>query len=770
LPALPALADRAVCLDTGWAEISAQSTADPAPAATSSNLAYVIYTSGSTGQPKGSMIPHRGIVNRLLWMQQAYGLRPGEGVLQKTPFSFDVSVWEFFWPLVVGARLVVARPGGHQDSVYLAELVAERAVTTMHFVPSMLQVFVEEPRIDACGGLRRVIASGEALPHALQERFFSRLGAELHNLYGPTEASVDVTFWACERDGGGPGVPIGRPIANTEIYLLDRVGNPVPVGAAGELHIGGVGLARGYLGRPDLTAERFVPDPLSDDRSPGARLYRTGDLACFRPDGAIEFLGRIDYQLKLRGFRIELGEIEAVLGRSPQVRECVVVAREKGPGDLRLVAYVVVDGPAPELGLRAYLKESLPEYMVPATVVFLDSLPLTPNGKVDRAALGRRALPEPVARPELAGTRLAPRDTLELRLAQIWEDILDVRPTGVRDDFFALGGHSLQAVRLMARIEQELGRELPLTALFRSPTVEQLADLLRSEAEPAASSCLVAIQATGSKPPLFCVHPAGGNVLSFVPLAQELGPEQPFYALQSRGLENDQEPLATIEEMAARYVAELREVEPQGPYQLAGWSFGGLVAYEMACRLQADDQQVALLALFDTPAPVAGEAGPDARTFDDDAFWLADIANFLARVSGRELPLSYDELRQLAPEEQVGFFVERLREIDFLPPGTGVSQVHRLLGVYKTNIRASREYQPRPSDGRITLFRAAEGLAEDAAGSRETDLGWGGLCSAPVEVHTVPGDHITMLAKENLPVLTERLVACLERPASRRVC
>ncbi|MCP4656522.1 MAG: alpha/beta fold hydrolase, partial [bacterium] len=281
-----------------------------------------------------------------------------------------------------------------------------------------------------------------------------------------------------------------------------------------------------------------------------------------------------------------------------------------------------------------------------------------------------------------------------------------------------------------------------------------------SGAEPAASSCLVTIQVTGSRPPLFCVHPAGGNVLSFVPLAQELGPEQPFYALQSRGLEGDQEPLATIEEMAARYVAELREVEPQGPYLLAGWSFGGLVAYEIACRLQADDQQVALLALFDTPAPVAGDAVPD-RTFDDDAFWLVDIGHFLARLSGRELPLSYDELRQLAPEEQVGFFVERLREIDFLPPGTGVSQVRRLLRVYKTNIRASREYQPRPYAGRIILFRAAEGLADDATGFRETALGWGGLSGVPVEVHTVPGDHITMLARENLPVLAERLQACL---------
>ncbi|MCP4662520.1 MAG: amino acid adenylation domain-containing protein, partial [bacterium] len=447
LPSLPELADRVVCLDTGWAEISAQSSENPSPAAASSNLAYVIYTSGSTGRPKGSMIPHRGIVNRLLWMQEAYGLEPGEGVLQKTPFSFDVSVWEFFWPLLVGARLVVARPGGHQDGAYLAEVVAERAITTMHFVPSMLQAFVEEPRAEDCDGLRRVIASGEALPPALQERFFSCLGAELHNLYGPTEASVDVTFWACQRAGERSSVPIGRPIANTEIYLLDRGGHPAAVGVAGELHIGGVGLARGYLGRPDLTAERFVPDPWS--RIPGGRLYRTGDLARFRPAGAIEFLGRIDFQIKIRGFRIELGEIEAALGQSPWVRECVVVAREHAPGDhrplpARLVAYAVTEGRGSEQELRAHLKQSLPEYMVPAAVVLLDALPLSPNGKVDRKAL---PAPEPaVAGP--AGTGGGPRDPIEEILAEIFAQLLGLERVGTGDDFFALGGHSLAATQM----------------------------------------------------------------------------------------------------------------------------------------------------------------------------------------------------------------------------------------------------------------------------------------------------------------------------------
>ncbi|MCP4655184.1 MAG: amino acid adenylation domain-containing protein, partial [bacterium] len=476
LSILPPHAGRVVLLDAEQHLFDRQAGDNLPYGVTSANLAYTIYTSGSTGLPKGSMIPHRGIINRLLWMQDAYGLEMGEGVLQKTPFSFDVSVWEFFWPLLVGARLVVARPGGHHDSTYLAKLIAAEQVTTLHFVPSMLQVFVNEPRASSCTSLRRVIVSGEALPYELQERLHARLGAQLHNLYGPTEASVDVTFWACKRDTRRT-VPIGRPIANTRIHVLDPRSRPVPVGVAGELHIGGLGLARGYMGRPELTAKRFVPDPLASE--PGRRLYRTGDLVRYLGDGAIEFLGRIDHQVKVRGFRIELGEIEALLEEHPAVRHSVVVMREDRPGDQRLVGYVAyASSPAPAVDeLRSFLRERLPEYMVPAAFVLLAELPLTFNGKVDR-----RLLPEPeTARPHLEAAYVSPQSETERLVARVWEEVLGIDRIGVDDNFFDLGGHSLLAAEVHGKLQELLKTELSLVEVFRYPTIRVFADRMRGE-------------------------------------------------------------------------------------------------------------------------------------------------------------------------------------------------------------------------------------------------------------------------------------------------
>nr|WP_276604317.1 amino acid adenylation domain-containing protein [Nannocystis pusilla] len=432
---------------------------------------YVIYTSGSTGRPKGVLNTHRGLDNRLRWMQRAYGLTASDAILQKTPLSFDVSGWELWWPLLEGARMVIAAPEGHKDPRYLAALIATAGVTVIHFVPSMLGVFLAatEPRERA--SLRLVFASGEALPGHLRDAWYAGNRGELHNLYGPTEAAIDVTSHACRPEETGP-VPIGRPIDNTRTYVLDAAFRPVPVGVEGELYLSGVQLARGYLDRPGLTAERFVPDPFSE---PGARMYRTGDLARFRDDGAIEFLGRIDHQVKIRGFRIELGEIEAALAAHPSVRDCVVVAREDATGDKRLVAYVVGDVAVSEL--RGSLAASLPDYMVPSAFVFLDALPLSPNGKVDR-----KALPAPET-TRAADTYVAPRTDLERALVAIWEELLAARPIGVNDDFFLLGGHSLLAFRVVSAIQARFGGAPSLAALFRNPTIEALAILLDSRAE-----------------------------------------------------------------------------------------------------------------------------------------------------------------------------------------------------------------------------------------------------------------------------------------------
>ncbi|MFD9065173.1 amino acid adenylation domain-containing protein [Kitasatospora purpeofusca] len=361
----------------------------PAREPSDADLAYIIYTSGSTGRPKGVAIPHRGIVNRLLWMQDRYRLTPDDVVLQKTPYTFDVSVWEFFWPLLAGARLVMARPDGHRDPAYLAGVMAEQGVTTAHFVPSMLAVFAEEPGVSGCTALRRVVCSGEALTSAVVRRFRERSRAEVHNLYGPTEVSVDVTHWTCRDDDPEGGVPIGVPIANTTAHVLDDAREPVPIGTPGELYLGGVGLARGYVGRPDLTVERFVPDPFGT--GPDARLYRTGDLVRWTAGGRLEFLGRLDHQVKLRGLRIELGEIEAVLCGHPAVSEAVVLLREDLGAVPALVAYLVTSDGQEPADLAAHLAEVLPRYMLPARTVVLAAMPLTRNGKLDRAALPKPA-------------------------------------------------------------------------------------------------------------------------------------------------------------------------------------------------------------------------------------------------------------------------------------------------------------------------------------------------------------------------------------------
>ncbi len=430
-------------------------------------VAYVIYTSGSTGSPKAVANTHRAIYNRLVWMQDKYGLNETDRVLQKTPYTFDVSVWEFFWPLITGARLILARPDGHKDPAYLKDLIRHGHVTTVHFVPSMLRAFLEEPDIEDCVGIRRVVCSGEPLSFSLQQHFFKRLNSELHNLYGPTEAAIDVTYWRCEEDlPTSCRIPIGRPIANTQTYVLDGDLEPVPIGVIGELYLAGEGLAQGYLNRPELTADRFIPSPFSK----GRRMYRTGDLARWINGGTLDYVGRIDQQVKIRGFRVELGEIESILQRHESVGEAVVVMREDTPGDQRLVAYVTSAADRrPEAGeLIEYAKERLPVYMVPALVVVLEKLPLTANGKIDRKALP--AVEWGGAIDEGANARTP----VEEVLAGIWARTLGLEEVGIYDNFFDLGGHSLLATQVMSRVREAFGVDLPLRALFEASTVAGL--------------------------------------------------------------------------------------------------------------------------------------------------------------------------------------------------------------------------------------------------------------------------------------------------------
>lgn len=448
-------------------EVAAHPAENPPAINSPDDLIYCIYTSGSTGKPKGALNTHRGVANRLLWGQRTYPIGADDKVLQKTPFSFDVSAWEFFWPLISGATLVIARPEGHKDPSYLAQLIRDEQITTVHFVPSMLQAFLNEPAAAGCQSIRRVICSGEALSTEAQEHFFKTFKCQLLNFYGPTEASIEVTFWECDRDSKLGFVPIGKPIANTQMYILSDALQPVPALIPGELCIGGIGVARGYHNRPELTAEKFLPDPFR----PGNRIYRTGDLARFLPDGTIQYLGRIDHQVKIRGFRIELEEIESVLRQHPLVRDAVVIAREL-KGQQQIIAYYV---PYPSItveseSLRAQLRAHLPEYMVPSFFVALKEIPLNPNGKVDR-----RALPD----PETVSSRsesdyIPPRNDTEQKLAQIWCEVLRLEKAGIHDNFFDLGGHSLLATQLVSRIKMNFDAQIPLSRFFELPTIAQL--------------------------------------------------------------------------------------------------------------------------------------------------------------------------------------------------------------------------------------------------------------------------------------------------------
>ncbi len=482
---LPATTAPVLALDdpAEVARLAALPDTEPPVRLDGADAAYVIYTSGSTGAPKGVVNVHSAIRNRLRWMQAAYPIGPGDRVLQKTPFSFDVSVWEFFWPLLEGATLVVAEPGGHRDPAYLVRTIQAERITVAHFVPSMLAAFLREPGVEDCTSLRHVVCSGEALPAELAARFTERCGARLHNLYGPTEAAVDVTAWTCPPGAVPDPVPLGAPIANTSVHLLDRHLEPVPPGTPGEIHLAGANLARGYHGRAALTADRFVPDPYGP---PGSRLYRTGDLARRGPDGLLRYLGRTDAQTKIRGFRVEPGEIEAALTRQPAVAAAAVVATGSG-ADARLVGYVTPADPAhppAQADLAAALRAELPDYMVPAAFVVLPALPVTANGKLDRAALPAPA----AARPELAVAYVEPRGELERSLAALWCELLGVPRVGADDNFFELGGHSLLLAELRTRLAAGLGREVSLVELFQYPTVGSLAAHLAAAADgtPAA--------------------------------------------------------------------------------------------------------------------------------------------------------------------------------------------------------------------------------------------------------------------------------------------
>ncbi|CAM3136751.1 non-ribosomal peptide synthetase [Pseudomonas floridensis] len=590
---------QSLCLDQlDW--LAAYSTANPRNRTHPLNLAYMIYTSGSTGKPKGTGNSHRALVNRLHWMQKSYGLDATDTVLQKTPFSFDVSVWEFFWPLLTGARLAVALPGDHRDPERLVQNIHQHQVTALHFVPSMLQAFLTHDQVESCQSLKRVLCSGEALPADVAGQVLKRLPqVGLYNLYGPTEAAIDVTHWTCTADDA-LSVPIGRPIDNLKTHILDDGLLPAAPGVAAELYLGGVGLARGYHNRAALTAERFVPDPF--DEQGGGRLYRTGDLARYRDGGVIDYAGRIDHQVKIRGLRIELGEIEARLHEHDAVREASVIDIDAATGK-QLVAYLVpshADHNAQTLRetLSAHLKAHLPDYMVPAHFVLLDVMPLTANGKLDR-----RALPK----PDTGRTQghIAPRTAFEQRLAALWQEVLKVDRVGLNDNFFALGGHSLLAVSLAGRIRETFDVSIKLHDFLLMQTLGELADFLRAGEAKVKSAVIRMNTCHSTRTPLFCLPPGGGGTYSYYPLAGKLNDDRVVYGLVNKAYVVPGWFDTSWAEMVDYYLEQIRDTQPSGPYRLLGWSMGGALAIEVAHRLEQSGETVEFVGLVDTQLPAS---------------------------------------------------------------------------------------------------------------------------------------------------------------------
>ncbi|UFP96149.1 non-ribosomal peptide synthetase [Gloeobacter morelensis] len=764
------------------------------------DLAYVIYTSGSTGNPKGVQVERRNLANLIRWHLKTFSFAPGDRAAQIAAPAFDACAWEVWTCLCAGASLHFPDTHTRLCPTDLRDWLLDRQITHC-FLPTPLAERVLTLPWPEKAPLRWLFVGGDTLHSSPPPG----LPFALSNNYGPTENTVVSTSGVVPPIADGPLPSIGRPIGGTEAYILDSNGRPVPVGVAGELCLGGAGLARGYLGRAALTAEKFVPHPYSE--RPGARLYRSGDLARFRVDGRIEFLGRTDDQVKIRGHRVEPGEVASALSGHAGVRSCAVIACADGQGtDRRLVAYVVAKESLLESELRAWLQGCLPPYMLPSLYVFLAELPLNINGKLDR-----RALPVPdAARPEAGEDFLAPRNPREVQLTRIWERLLEVKPVSVRDDFFELGGHSLLAMRLLEEVREAFGQSVTLPVLFEKPTIEALALVLQEQTPVAeaqslgnrlsrlgqrlsrffegdaverqvqraveklkgafplpllfgqrphspaetdtpnrpSGSPIVAIQPAGVRRPFFCIHPVGGSVLCYIELARHLHKEQPFYGLQSPGLADGQPLLDSIEKMAAHYIKTMRRVQPAGPYLLGGWSLGGVVAYEMAQQLEQQGQQVDLLALLDSALP----DGERSNRGTDDAHLVAAFAQNVADLLGTEVALPPDpavtgldgQLQAILDWSSANAAVEKTRSV----------QLHKLMQVYKTNYRALQQYVPRAYSGRITLLLSSEQAAQR---QRTPIADWSGIALGGLHIEAVTGDHYSIVKNPDVQVTAERL-------------
>jgi amino acid adenylation domain-containing protein len=761
---IPSADDQAILLDLDWSQIAKESSGNPQPVAAPSNLAYVMYTSGSTGEPIGAMILHRGLVNYLWWAIGAYRVEAGRSVPVHSSISFDLTVTSMYPALLAGGKIeLLSEDVGAQTLI--AALKKDENRSLVKITPAHLELLSQQlSSEEAAKVTKTLVIGGEALlaENLVLWREFAP-ATRLINEYGPTETAVGCCIHEVRPVDPKTGpVAIGRPIANTQLYILDGNLQPVPAGVKGDLYIGGDGVARGYLNRRDLTEKKFIPDPFSGKN--GARLYKCGDLARYRKDGILEYLGRADDQVKVRGYRIELGEIEAALAAYAGVQTCTVLAIENAPGNKQLVAYAVLRGnePLSAEDLKDFLKQSLPEHMVPAQFVFLDSFPLTQNGKIDR-----KSLPAPTHGDISAAHEfIAPRTETEQKVAAMWVELLKVERIGVHDDFFDLGGHSLMAIKALSRIREEFDVHLPLSTLLRTPTVAQLAALLDKEDFTPTGSLLVPVRAGGSKPPLFLMHAQGGNVLEYRPLVNRLESDQPVYAFQAQGLDGNLIKDATLEGMAADYVAELTSFQPEGPYFLGGFCLGGLLALEAAEQLTAAGEKVALVIMIQSIHPEAMNFTPNTPALN--RWWyrmqmrasleLENLSNGREGNVSERLVHLWDVVRvrtSIVYRHMTGKDLSMPPELSELYYSEALAVEHK---------KAMDAYRPAPYGGDVLVFRASTQLAGLIP---DEHLGWDRTIHVKLEVVEVPGHQQNLMLEPNVSQLAKELSVRLKAAQQR---
>lgn len=697
------------------------------PSGNANQLAYIIYTSGSTGKPKGVAIEHASLVNYTKWYHDSFKINENDRSSQYAGISFDASVLEIFPAITSGAALHIIEDACKLEITKLCEYFNEQQISIAFLPTPILEPFTKIKN----HYLRTMTVGGDRLVHYTKQTY------NTYNLYGPTENTICASVFTLDQSYDSP--PIGKPISNVKLYILDTNLNPVPVGVPGELYIGGKQLARGYLNRPELTAEKFIPNPFS----PGERMYKTGDLCKWLEDGNIEFIGRVDFQVKIRGFRIEVGEIESVLTEHPAVKKAAVIPRQEQSGETRLVAYWIpndANTPPSSNELVEFLKRRLPDYMVPSAFVMMEAFPISHNGKLDRKAL---PAPEYVTTTHYK----APRDEVETTLTKIWSKLLGIKQVGIQDNFFDLGGHSLLAVQLAHEIQQVLGLSLPVASIFSLPTIEEIAELFKNKVPQTQQSPLVPIQTKGSLPALFAIHALGGNVLCYFELSRQLGDNQPFYGLQQI---NSNETDQTLVMMASKYIEEIRKIQPQGPYHLVGWSFGGILAHEIAHQLEQQGEQIAFLGLIDSALPKDIPAMEDLDEIDALMYFAHDIAG----RSSIQLDLHREELSVIASEKRFEYLFEKIKQAGLLPDAVSVDAFKQLFVKCMQMIAKGKQHHPHPIKISIIYFNASSKEFEYTKNSQD----WAAYTKGEFEVYELEGNHYSILSS---PKLAEQIAKAM---------